>query len=811
MSYATQRDAGVRTPQQLVVVGVPQCANFYASRSAGGLQGEQGLKWTEDFSNVLWIKTNATITTNTAEAPDGETTADTIDFTAATGSVEMIGDYSLTGATGDGYTGSVWIKATGAGTVTLMIRKSAGVEETTSIVNVTTSWVRLSMAALSASNGGNYRFLITRAVGDLAQVIVWGANMSRIGADYPPTAAGHVFPYVKRETETVQTESVKSSPCSVTDAGVGARCYYTFASCQDVENYNDGNSYEATAALRGIKEFRFCRKDSPLAVAGAEVMPLLESAAFTPQKIDTEKAVTQSERIKFKFSDHTATWNWNQDKVNEGAKTNTGTPSGTFWTRFMRLHRNYANPKGYAKLYAGFVESGGTEADYEARGKYIIKNLALSSGFTMTMECADRLKLLKAKAPPKISETNLINGAITSGATSMVVDDATEITDPGDGYNVCLQLTYSGTDEFVNVTAKSGNTLTIQRGRWGTAAAAHADNAVFREVLQFGTENPTPASPPMGKKVVDIVKELAFRAGFTADEVDEVTLDFEGDTWLTGEISGTTETGILFKRCGDTVGSGNGAIIDQHEIEYFIRQIRESSLLDLWTNQEQMLTGSVFAPALPTETLNDLTETDDILVGSVNVDDREDTRVSRVIIGYDLQAGKNGDRLSDYGKFVARVDGDAENPNSYGEARTKVVLSPWIKTTDSSTASTLAAHILARFKAPVREVEFDLELRHDDTECGEYVTLTTSRIVQPDGTTDPQRVMQIVKKSRDETRGRLGYVAVDTSLGQRYAFIAPDANADEYDNATPDERRHAYIASDDGTIPTAGDPGYAIW
>jgi hypothetical protein len=71
-------------------------------------------------------------------------------------------------------------------------------------------------------------------------------------------------------------------------------------------------------------------------------------------------------------------------------------------------------------------------------------------------------------------ETTL-QGSITAGATSMVVTTATGA--PAAPFRGKLD------DEIIRVTAIAGTTLTIERGLEGTAAAAHADGAIFQHVL----------------------------------------------------------------------------------------------------------------------------------------------------------------------------------------------------------------------------------------------------------------------------------------------------------------------------------------
>lgn len=806
--YDDQLASHSRAPQTILLLGLTSCCNWYAQIArADSLRSD-------DFSHVTgWVRpAGTTITANTTVAPDGTTTADTIAFAG-------VGDYIRNGvsdflAASNAFTESVWLKtAAGSGTITLEARDGGDTEGNTVVVNVTTTWTRFSWHKLfSGGAGGGVMWRMRRDTTDLASVIAWRANTTE-----NPGNADKVILWPGVQTDGA---TVNASSCAATDAGNGSRCYYSFPTCQDPMHFNTGNSYEATAALQGFKEIRLSLKDGPLPIGGEDIWPMLKSVDFVPQKIDPERSVTVNERVKASFYDDAATWNWNQDKAGEGAKTNTTTPPGTFWRRFMRIYRNYSNPRNYATVKVGFVASGMTEAIYSQRGKFLLINIAIGGDGMVTMTLSDKLRLTKrtasgtsqAKAPAKIGETNLINGAINSAVTSVVVDDASEVTEPGSDYNVCLQLTYDGTDEFVNVTARNltTNTLTIQRGRWGTAAASHADNARFREVLQFGTEHSTPSNAPLGKNPIDIVIEILRRAGIAAADIDSTTLNSERDTWLVGSVTADVETGILFKRCGDTVGAGNGAIADQSDLEELLKQIREIVLLNLWVSEASQVTGRVFAPARPSVTLTEITDNENILRNTVSVDDNEESRLTRVVVGYDLLAGEAGSDLAGYQKIHVRVGADEEATGSYGDKRTKVILCPWLRVTDTATINKLTAHIISRFRNPARRVNFDLELKDDGIECGDFVNLTTAHVQTASGASDGPRIMEVLSKQRNDD-GTLSFELLDTGIIRRYWFIAP-AGQPDYDSATAAQKRYAYIGTaTQNLVGTLKESGYFFW
>jgi hypothetical protein len=119
-------------------------------RGEGGIVvgTENLLLWTEEFDNVVWLKSGATVTANAALAPDGGMTADQIDLSTG-GSISQISTVSATAGpnvvlsstisgtwsrveksgTYDGspYTASIWLKTSGGNQdVSLLLRRSGG-------------------------------------------------------------------------------------------------------------------------------------------------------------------------------------------------------------------------------------------------------------------------------------------------------------------------------------------------------------------------------------------------------------------------------------------------------------------------------------------------------------------------------------------------------------------------------------------------------------------------------------------------------------------------------------------------------------
>jgi len=803
MTYAARRDSLLRTRQDLLVIGVRECQNHYATIV------EQLLTYTEQMDNAAWTKTSVTVSADDAAAPDGFTTADTVSFNATSDSLAQT--VTGTAVTSSGFTGSVWLRvASSSNTVSIKVRNVADTESTAVQCTVTTTWTRFWVNKLfSGTPVDDVVFEVIRtASDDVGDMEVWGANLWQNPNDEDAVVR---FPYRKRVAEAVATVSVNASRCSISDAGDGARCYYSRPTCQDGDNFNAGNTYETDTRGQGIREFRFCRQNAALPLPGQDVMPYLVTAPMAAQEIDAERALTVNERVTFEFEDDASPGLWNPRQSYEGALVNSAVTAGTFWRRWIPIYRNYSNPEGYATRKIGYVEAGMTESDFQTRGKYIIQNVETNDK-RIKLICSDRLKLTRTQIPAKISDTNQIALNLTSSGTSLVVDDATEITPVGTGYTVVLELEPDTANaEKVNVTAidLDTNTCTIQRGRWGTTAVKHNRDQPFREVAEFGTERTTTTLTPLGKNAVDIMIELYRYAGLTADEIDSTTLESERDIWLPSVIDTSTgySYGPLLRR----------TVTETVEIEKLAREIRDLTLMFMWVNDSQQLTGKVYAPRRPTETVTTWTDGANFIAGSLAIDHNNESRISRAVIAWNLTDGADAGDIQNYQQVRVELNIDLEEREYYGDKPIKVLLSQWIKdfTTESGlgqrTASGVAAdftrHILDRFGNGTRILTGKVEIKDDDIGLGAYVLVQTDDILDEHG--DQATLEMMVTKKKYVSDNVIQVELVDTGIFRRYWFYAPDGQAD-YGSATATEKQYGYYSDDNGFTGTR-DPGYVAW
>jgi hypothetical protein len=302
------------------------------------------------------------------------------------------------------------------------------------------------------------------------------------------------------------------------------------------------------------------------------------------------------------------------------------------------------------------------------------------------------------------------------------------------------------------------------------------------------------------------VIELLKRGGIATADIDVAGLstntDSEQNTWLQSTINlqnGLT-TGTTFRR----------TVTEPEKIDDLLQEIREVTMLSLWVNESQQVTGKIFAPARPSETLTELDEDNELIAGSIEVDDNdEDSRVTRALVAYSLAADGDPEKIGDYQEVIVRVDTNVESDGYYGEKMLKTFLSQWVRASDTATVGKLLRHYLSRFRNGARLVSFALERKNDSVKVGDFVKLTTEKIQDAHGTAFPGRVMQVLSKKR-AGQGRQEYETLDTGLLRRYGFIAPAGQAN-YGTATYEEKRRAYIGDADNNVVGDGEDGYAIW
>lgn len=142
-------------------------------------------KYSNDFTNAVWTKTNIVVTPNFATAPDGTMTASRVAGTGISAMFQL--EASLSGVTA---TISMWIKSNNAGKDSFRLLGGGGVALNDTIA--TTEWVRYS--GQFTGDGTDNNGLQQNSLGADFDLLVWGVQVEALpfATSYIPTVASAV-------------------------------------------------------------------------------------------------------------------------------------------------------------------------------------------------------------------------------------------------------------------------------------------------------------------------------------------------------------------------------------------------------------------------------------------------------------------------------------------------------------------------------------------------------------------------------------------------------------------------------------------
>ena len=560
---------------------------------------------------------------------------------------------------------------------------------------------------------------------------------------------------------TIDTCSLtySNSPCEAVLGTTGLiKCFNTFETCQDTPNYD-----------RDTLDVRLCSvNETPF--PGEVVRPYITGVKVNPTEIKDTKIIKAE--INVDMADELD----NDVGLDKYLTDRDYDPldRGTFWRKFTTRNPNYkGRPFALFEGYAGDLIGEYTQV-FLGR----LHNIKVNKNGGVTIKSLDNMAKMDDILLPPNTDLKLVQD-VNDSVTSMTLSDVGELLDSPSGFLLIGEemILYTAVDVPTNVV--SG----ITRGVRFTTAEAHSESAKVQPVYH---KQDNPFDIMTGLLQTDV--------GYAAGDID-----------LTAFTTTRDLPGV------------------EPDFECFIKKPTKASeiyfeLVDLcdsvsWQAEDLKITISHQLPNLPGRTYRAVTDDNAFIRDSIAVDLNPDSRKSRVSLHWDVKGSGDPKQVEDYLKHNIAIDGEAESAEAFNEIAEEVLRARCISTGTVADddlfdyASNFAIRRVYRLRKAQQILVADLEEKDTGIKTGQFVRVSTDRIVDATGLGIVNVPFMVIKRQRKETGVRL---TLQRMPEQKFAYFAPDGTAN-FTDATNAEKEFAFFAAESGKITPQNAEPYAFY
>lgn len=553
------------------------------------------------------------------------------------------------------------------------------------------------------------------------------------------------------------------SPCAaVLSSSSPRKCFQGFFNCGDQENFN-----------AGTKTYRFVvpRSNYP---KGATTFPCLVSVSGSSAKANIAAAdpkmygLGERGKITATFTDFPYHDRFNDKYQAErisGAAQFSGVgynpaDNGTFWGRFKARNPNYSG-RPMRKL-TGYIQDG--VLTIEKTRHYVITEMkGPDTNGKVTITGKDVLKLADDDRAvcPKQSV-----GKLASGFSNEVTTPTFDLTPAGIGdADYPTEGTAAIGSEIVAFT-RSGDTITVtERGVSGTTIAAHSINDTFQ--LTYS---------PRRERIDTVIYDMLVNyAGIDPSYIPVSDWQGEVDRWAASLLL-TTD------------------ILKPEGVAKLISEIAELGVTIWWDDVDQRINLRMNRP-VDTETV--LTVTDDNAIIMAEQEDRDEDRITDVLINTVQINPANGLEDTNFKRGRQYKSVLESLPQAYGDTRIRTINCRWINHGDDANVRIIALRLLDRFRnAPIRLV-VTLDWK-DDSDIADVIDIRSN--IVPSDTGELQRFLSQVIMREDVIEGhRVKLTLQRFSFDKKYAFITENTRPVYSLSSDAQKARGAYFV-DESTL-----------
>jgi len=566
-----------------------------------------------------------------------------------------------------------------------------------------------------------------------------------------------------------------TSPCTAALGGVWARkCFQTFATCGDAANFDPG--------VRTVTLFPD--------VAGIPVMagifPVLQSVRETESTVNIAgadptisafgKRATFEAGCRDPMDSDRYFDKYHAERISGDAQDDAvGYQPAEFGTLFRRLKARWPHFAGRdARIKDGWLDGGVLTT--EATRHYILTDFETDTPGHAVFKGRDVLDVAgnDRAVCPKASRGKLTL-AIDADDTAITLTPA-GIGD--DDYDASGWATIGS--EIVSFTRSADAVTLTGRALFGTAAAGHAALSTFQQAKRYDKVR-------ADLVIADLLTNFApVPAGYipAADWADELEF-WAPNLFLDAIITKPEQVGKL------------------------VAEISIMGISNWWDADNQEVGFRLNRPVAPWDTTWEITDSD-IVEGGLKLASKDDKRLTEVLFQTVQIDPTKAIADDNFLRAEYTIDGDAKDPNAYGDSRLKIEKIRWINQGDDSRMRILSLRYLQRFSTAPRHVTVKVrKSSYDGLKLTDVVYLTTSLVTDVTGRAERQSFQVIGKE-------RAGPGLVELTLQRyfytgRFGYCMPNGTP-TYDLASAEEIATGNFAVDEGTLlfPDGTGPYVAI-
>lgn len=430
--------------------------------------------------------------------------------------------------------------------------------------------------------------------------------------------------------------------------------------------------------------YRFCENRAPVPF-GLEAIPSLERVSVNPAEIDLAGGIGIRAKASLALMESNDYTEWGTVEAPE-----------RFWARWRAENPYYLGKR--ISVFSGYIVNDTFDVSNFVRRDYIIESFGLAAG-GVSIKGKDPLKLLssdRAKAP--IESNGSLSADILSTDTSFTLQPA----GVGDSeYPASNGIVRIG-DEVILYTTRTGDTFTgLTRGFYSTEIDDHSKNDTAQLCLQYTTET---------------VSNIGYDLMVNYASVDPAFINKNDWDAEVSNAFNTTYSVLITEPTG------------VHDLlQEFCDSAPHYYFYDERVNRIRLV-----ALKPPPTDAQLFTWYGNIIEGSVAVKDRQDLRISTVIVNYGIiNPTKDLDETSNYRSSYVRED--TSSVTNYGQRAYKTVHSRWIPSDNKTAAVLMAARVGRRFAEAPREISFSMDAKDSSVWTGDSVRIETDLIMQKGG------------------------------------------------------------------------------